>query len=153
MPSPSEEARLLSGQPLNGGGDLTSLTLFDFSDRELLLIVAEQADKLDGFATTSEVADALGITGDHRMNSVGSRLAALRRFGAVEKDRNYSVSRWTVTPMGRLMASGKIKASAQKVLDGLGPESLLLVTRHLTTRARTAETPARLVQREFRRGF
>jgi hypothetical protein len=149
--SPERVAKLLAGQV---DGDLTSLTLFDFSDRELLLIVDEQAQAADsGFATTVDIAEALGITGEHRFQCVGSRLSALKRFGAVEKDANSAQSKWAVTPMGKIMASGQIKNTAQKTLDTLGPEALILLTRFVTNRARVANTPAKLVQREFRRGL
>jgi len=139
----------------SGNGALTALTLLDYSDRELLLLVMDlsDADK-DGFTSSHQIADALGVEGEHRLNSVGSRMAVLRRIGAVERDFNAPKShtaRWTVTPMGRLLASGSLTASLQKSLDGLKPEQMLLAARVVARTYRTApETAGMMLRREMR---
>lgn len=136
-------------------GRLKGLTILDFSDRELLLIVMEQsAADADGYADTASIADRLGLDVKHPNNSTGVRLGYLRRIGALEKDPECEngQSRWTVTAMGRMMATGKIKAAAQRQLDGLGDESMLLLARFVGQRTRTAptDTASRLIRREWK---
>lgn len=133
------------------GRKLERLTLFDYSDRELLLIVMEQADASDdGFADTKTIADTLGIEGDRRLQSVGSRLAALKRFGVVERLPEVTRAKWQVTPIGRLMANGKVTKGIERSLEGISPEQTLLVTRYLTRRYREApEAASHLIRREW----
>jgi hypothetical protein len=132
-------------------GALKSLKLLDYSDRELLLIVMEQSAAMeDGYATTGEVADTLGIEGDHRRNCVGVRLGYMRRIGAVDKAPD-SPTRWTVTPIGKMMATGQIKSNVQKQLDNLGPETMLLLTRFVGQRQKQSPTVAgQLIHREWK---
>lgn len=131
---------------------LTSLKLLDYSDRELLLILMEQSDAAeDGYASTSDVADALGIEGEHRRNCVGVRLGYMRRIGAVERDPNSQVGRWVPTPIGKMMATGQIKTGVQKQLDNLGPEAMLLLTRFVGQRQRQSPNEAgKLIEREWK---
>lgn len=138
---------------------LNSLTLFDYTDRELLLIVMEEADKeSDGYVDTKSIADAIGVQGDHRLNSVGSRMAVLRRIGAVEKPppdqrKPNSLSRWNVSPRGRELATGKLRATTERALDALGPEQMILLMRFVAGRwSSSANTEQQLVRREWVHG-
>lgn len=145
----------------NGNGALKSLTVLDMSDRELLLIVMEEAEAdADGFAHTRAVAERLALDVKHPTNSTGIRLAYLRKIGAVEKadphdfEESWDGSRWTVTPIGRMMATGEMKAAARKQLENMGPDAMLLLTRYAARQTREApnETVGRLLQREWRNG-
>jgi hypothetical protein len=145
----------------NGNGKLHSLTILDYSDRELLLIVMEEAEAdADGFAHTHDIAARLGLDVKHPNNSTGVRLGYLKRIGAVEKadphdfQESWEGSKWTVTPIGRMMATGQLKSAARKQLESMGPEGMMLLTRFAAQRVREApnETVARLVQREWRHG-
>jgi hypothetical protein len=129
---------------------LTSLKLLDYSDRELLLIVMEQASATeDGFATTHQISDALGVTGEKRNKCVGSRLAALRRMGVTEK-RDHGPTAWTVSPIGQMMAKGKLDDRAQRVLAGMGPDKTLLVIRQMTQVYKSSpESAGHLLRREW----
>jgi hypothetical protein len=136
---------------------LKRLQLLDYSDRELLLLVMDEADRdPNGFADTLTIAEALGITGKFRLNSVSGRLTVLRRLGAVDKDHDVPASaltRWTVTPMGRMLATGKMNAQLAKRLEGLPAEQILALTRVVAEKYRTApETAGALMRREFRFG-
>jgi hypothetical protein len=135
----------------NRSGELQALTVFDYSDRELLLIVMEICAANDGYAYTEDIAEALGIKSKHPKSSVGSRLAVLRRIGAIDKDpESRTLSRWTVTPVGEMVANGKLKASTERTLEALDEGQLMLLARHLGRRQRAANmTAGQLLRREW----
>ena len=134
---------------------LTSLTLFDYSDRELLLLIGEVAMGTDdGHATTREIANALGLEGEYRLNSVGSRLGYLKRIGAVKRaEFEINGARWSVTPEGMALASGKLTVRASNALNALRDEHLLLFTRAVASRIDPDSLAGRMTRREFRRGI
>jgi hypothetical protein len=136
--------------------DLTALTVYDFSDRELLLIVMEICDANDGYAGSLQIAEALGVKSKSPQSSVGSRMAALKRIGAVMKDPeapSSQVSRWAVTPTGAAIATGRLKASTERTLEAMDEGALLLLTRHLTKRYQGAnQTASQLLRREWMTG-
>lgn len=144
--------------PRNGKRNgLKGLTILDFSDRELLLIVMEEAEAdSDGYCDTQAITDRLVLDVKHPNNSVGVRMGYLRRIGAVEKDPEHDSStgqtRWTVTPQGRLLAAGQIRAAAQRQLDSMGTESMVLLARFIGRRTVDAETQTarKMIQREWR---
>jgi len=130
---------------------MESLTLFDYSDRELLHIVFDAQDEKTGYARTKDIADALGITGDRRNHSVGVRLAWLKRWGAVAKHE--SQSRWAVTQIGVELMNGDMtdrqKALVQQTDDG----DALMLTREMTRKyRRSGVTAGHLIRREWKRG-
>src|SRR5215475_12408453 len=90
---------------------MESLTLFDYSDRELLQVVLDEQSLDTGYAPTYAIATALGMTGARRNQCVGVRLAWLRRFGAVTlRDGG---GQWAVTQIGQDIISGKLRAPQQ----------------------------------------
>lgn len=138
-------------------GALTGLTVFDYSDRELLLIIIELcADTEAGYATSEQIAEALGVTSKHPKQSVGSRLAALRRIGAVQKDpeaAKTSVTHWQVTAIGELVANGRLRASTERSLEAMDDGQVLLLMRILTRRYNgTNVTASQLLRREWMTG-
>jgi hypothetical protein len=71
-------------------------------------------------------------------------------IGAVEKAPE-GPTRWTVTPIGKMMAMGQIKSGVQKQLDNLGPETMLLLTRFVGQRQKESPTVAgQLIRREWK---
>jgi hypothetical protein len=139
---------------MSSGGGLAGLTVYDYSDRELLLIVMEICDANEGYASTEQIADALGLTTAHPRNSVGSRMAVLRRLGAIEKDpERPSRSFWTVTAIGEQLANGRVRASTERTLETMSEGDLLLLTRILTRRYQSANpTASHLLRREWMTG-
>lgn len=134
-------------------GKLKGLTILDMSDRELLLIVMEEAEAdPHGFADTASIAERLGLGVKHPNNSTGVRLGYLRRIGAVEKDPESEpgLTRWAVTRKGQSMATGQIRAAAQKQLDSMGEEQMMLMARFVGLRARKVDTASKLIRREWR---
>lgn len=140
------------------------LRLEDLSDREVLLVMLDVADD-GGEVDPADVAQRLRITGDHPRRAVSSRLAWLKRWGAVDKvfavDEHGNVvrnrageakttQRYRLTSLGERMASGQLRAAQTKALDGIGDEAMLLVTRWLTERsAHGGATVQTLVRREW----
>ena len=137
-------------------GDLSALTVYDFSDRELLLIVMEICEANDGFAETFQIAEALGVKSKHPKSSVGSRMAVLRRIGAVDKDPeapSYKTSRWMVTTRGAAIANGRLRATTERTIENMDEGQLLLLTRHLTRRYQGANgTASQMLRREWMTG-
>jgi hypothetical protein len=81
-----------------------SLTLADFSDRDLLHALDEAGDD-DGWATAEEVARLIGVEHERPNQCVGSRFAWLYRFGVMErgtfeKGKTY----WRLNPLGKAAA-------------------------------------------------
>jgi hypothetical protein len=139
------------------------LTLLDYSDREFLLLAIDVADP-DGWFDSQALSDVLDL--EHR-RSASQRLSWLARWGAVEREhardhtgnlkyhrdgRIMHSQRWRLTDAGLALANGRIKARQQQVLDRLGDEQLLDLTRWLTGRTRDGGMATRLALREWRHG-
>jgi hypothetical protein len=145
---------------------LERLRLADLSDREILLIMIDLAET-DGWVLALDVADRLAMKGDHPHRMVASRLAWLRRYGAVERELLWDEhgnaiinragehkhgQRWRPTDVGRAIAQGALRKAQETALAGITDEQLVLVARHVAERARGAssETSAKLVEREWK---
>lgn len=135
------------------GTGLDRLTLYDFNDRELLLIVLELCEASDGFTSSADIAEQLGIRSKHPKSSVGSRMASLARIGAVMRDPDTPQSqntRWAVTPIGQAIASGRLKATQERALQTMDEGALLLLMRGLADRWGTSnQTASQLIRREW----
>jgi hypothetical protein len=129
----------------------SSLRLIDYSDRELLHMVEDLAGP-DGWADALDLAKALGIEGKRRAACVGSRLAWLRRYGAVEGERGPVRMRWQVTEIGHVMIRGELRSRVRNVLEDLDESQVLLVMRALAGRQRSYNNDVRghLIRREWR---
>lgn len=136
-----------------GANNLQALTLYDFNDRELLLIVSELCNASDGFTSSADIAEQLGIRSKHPKASVGSRMASLARIGAVLKDPEAPSShnaRWAVTPIGEALASGRLKATTERALQTMDEGALLLLMRGLADRwGSSNQTASALIRREW----
>jgi len=139
------------------------LTIDDYSDRELLLIMEDVADE-DGWASADDVADRLDLS---KRAIASSRLSWLKRFGAVEREHERDDSgslryhrdgkamytqRWRMTKSGRALAHGQLRKKDEAALGTMGDEQMLLVTRWLSQRTVDEGTTSKLVQREWRFG-
>ena len=126
-----------------------SLTLLDYSDRELLNLMLDESDG-EGWVDSRDLARTIGMTKDHA-GSVGVRLGWMKRYGATE--RKDGTREWRVTPAGRALALGDLSMAEETALTELSPEKLLMVTRLLTQRyTRVGDTAAHLIRREWRYG-
>jgi hypothetical protein len=148
---------------------LESLRLADMSDREVLLIVHDLQDS-EGWVDSLDMADRMGMKHDRRRSTVASRLAWLRRYGAMEReflwDENSNPivnrkgehrmgQRWRLTAIGEVIALGKLKAAQEKAVSELDDSQFLLLTRALAGRVRGADdhTVQKLSEREWRHQF
>lgn len=147
---------------------LTSLTLLDLSDRELLLILRDVADG-GGWATAVDIAERLGLQGEHPHRSVAVRLSWLKRYGAVEREHERHpetgvllyrgekpvyTQRWKMTDVGLQMAAGKLTKTQQAALDRLGDPQMLMTMRWLSQRVvGSSPTVGKLMDREYRYGI
>lgn len=148
--------------------DKPHLTLLDLSDRELLLVLRDVADAATGYALAADIAERLDVGEDGR-RSVSVRLSWLTRYGAVEREyRRDSQGRleltpggnpvklqgWRLTDIGFQMATGTLKKSTQKVLDGIDDGAALLAMRWFTQRVVGSDaTVSKLMDREYRHGI
>ena len=99
-----------------------------------------------------EIATALGLTEKERVSSVGSRMAAMRRFGVVEKVPKRHPSEWLLTPLGETLAFGVARKAQLAAIDGSRPEEVLLMIREIGKRQLLTPDPARhLIRREWMR--
>lgn len=108
---------------------MDSLRLEDFHDFELLYIL-EDVIGPDGYATSADVAESIGIEGEHPVSSVGIRLGWMIRYGVVEKDETRSgPARWRLTRTGdEVLHPKNLPAAAEKALAALTDGQRVAVT-------------------------
>lgn len=150
-----------------------SLTITEFSDRELLHLAVEEMDD-DGWWTAEDVASKpeLESIGSPRMKrSVMMRFIWLWKYDVLEREhvrddegrplyiagdpqRPKYGQRWRFTPLGRALMTGKLTKRQHDTLDKLGADGLVDLTRWVHQQARSGEGAAyNMVRREFRYGF
>ena len=122
----------------------------------------------EGWALAADVADRLGMEGEHPGRSVSVRLSWLKRYGAVEREHERDpttgallyrgekpvhTQRWKMTPIGFQMAVGKLTKKQQEQLDRLQDGSMLMTMRWLSQRVVGSDpTVGKLMDREYRYG-
>ena len=141
---------------------LVSLKLVDFSDRELLLILDDVADS-DGWASSRDMTEPVGLPEDGYRH-VSSRLAWLRRYGAIERELLWDENgnpimgplgqkqgqRWRPTEAGRLMAYGKLSKAQYRALEAIGEGQMILAMRQMSLHyQQSSEIGATLARREW----
>ena len=135
--------------------ELSGLSLWDYSDRELLMLVNEQAAGHEsGFVDSKTMVKVLGIRGhEHPAHCVGSRLAALKRFGVVERDPSHSSNaRWRLTAIGKKVTYGGSSNGIVAKLKRAKVEDVIELTRALSIRQAGAPQAARhMMRREWKR--
>lgn len=122
--------------------NVQSLTLYDFTDKELLFALEEAADA-EGFADSKDIADLIGIDHPHPAQCVGSRLAWLKRFRVpLETKIEEGILLWALTPQAKaIMRPKKIPAATQRVLDSLSDEQRIGVTEVIARQAAAGAVP------------
>jgi hypothetical protein len=101
---------------------MSSLTLQEMNDREILARLNDIADA-DGFTTSRLMAQALGLTDKNGPSCVGSRLAWLRRYDAVDKDGK----RWRLTERGHTLIKARLRTSQVRALGSAEENQLVEV--------------------------
>jgi len=135
----------------NGG---RSFDLYAFSDEELLHLVKDNLDS-EGWVTSAELADAIGIPDDeeNRLNGIGIRLGWMQRYGVIRKDTEKPhPTRWTLTGRGIVVLEATFSKTLDEQLKGLKGEALWRLAREVTGRYGLADdVSASLVRRSFLR--
>lgn len=146
---------------------LTHLRLEDLSDEDILRAVVAVADP-DGWVTAPEVAAHLEVEGDNPQRAASSRLAWMKRYGAMEREllwdehgnpvtRRDGVQRtgqrWKLTALGSAIASGALAAGQQRLMDGLTEGQAVLLTGALAQHAQASGKAAGLAKRAWRRSW
>lgn len=141
-----------------------SFTVEDYSDRELLLILADVRDE-EGWASSQEVANRLGMSLDHPRRSVQVRFSWLVRYGVLEREHLRDTGgqlmytrggkpkygqRWRLTEAGEVVALGRLPVRRQELLDALPEGQLVVAVRSLAQRSRQDPVAERMVSREWR---
>lgn len=135
---------------------LSSLTLYDFSDRDLLYALEECGDN-EGYATAEEVARKIGIRASKPNQSVGSRFAWLRRFGIMDFKPGGKDGKglWRLNETGESLLHPKdMSVTLNKLLDKMTPgqrvKVMEIVSRETAKEGRTNRQAAHLTRRAFR---
>lgn len=122
----------------------------DYSDRELLSILAEVSDE-EGWASTSEVADVVGLDHQNPNNCVGVRFGWLRKYGALERNTR---GKWRMTTLGFALMRGELNSAQERVLDTLDNTQMLSLISTVSRRwMRLDPTSSTLVKREWQHGI
>jgi hypothetical protein len=124
---------------------MAHLTLYDFRDLDLMLKLDGIGDD-DGWATTQELAEALGMGDDTR--AVGMRCAWMRRYGVFDFDEQKKL--WRLSSGGERVTKAKLRAAATNQIDKVPDEAMVDVMAHVTTRYRLGDPMlATMLRREF----
>lgn len=121
---------------------LISLTLADLSDRELLLTLEDVAND-EGWATSAEVAEKLGIDNPNPAQCVGSRLGWLKRFKIpMENEIKEGENFWRLPDEAiAILHPKKMAVAAQRALDDLSETQRVQVTEMLAREAARGSVP------------
>lgn len=126
-----------------------SLALMEFSDRELLNVILDVEDE-NGYVTSEQIMEAVGLDHKHARSCVGIRFAWMRRYGVVDRHEKKG---WTLTPIGRKIALGALNDEEKLVLRNLTSDQLMEATRVLTGRyARAGQTASTMMRRAWQSG-
>lgn len=128
---------------------MAGLKLEEFSDRELMQIMAEIGDE-EGWCTVPEFAAKVKISHPNPNNCVGVRFAWMRRYGVLERDGDH----WRLTDTGEAILSARLSGGASQALRRVGQSTGMLAVEMLTAVYQEAKgRPAgHLMRRAWRRG-
>ena len=133
-----------------------SLTLEEFSDRELLFAFEEHADG-DGTISSHELADGLGLRPSdngngglkHPHQNIAVRLTWLKRYGVLYRDPQ--TKRWAMTEVGARMMHGKLRAAERRIVGDVDEDRLYAVMSEIGRSVLTAhDEAATMVARHWR---
>ena len=100
---------------------VTSLQLLEFTDIEFLHLLLDHGGE-DGWISTEELADEIGLIGDHRNQNVGVRLGWMRRYGCVERNMQPGDPHrldWRLTELGEQLIASGLRASQLRMFSDM----------------------------------
>ena len=129
-----------------------SLTLEEFSDRELLFALEEASDS-NGQVSSLALAEALGLQAreglKHPQQNIAVRLSWLKRYGVVYRDQDSG--RWGLTDIGSRIVHGSISAGQRRMLADLDEDRLYAVMQELSrSMVRAHDEAATMTARHWR---
>jgi hypothetical protein len=128
--------------------------LYSFSDEEFLAVVKDNLDT-EGWVTSSEIADAIGVPLDaeNRLQGIGQRLGWMTSYGVLRKDTEQKTpGRWTLTGRGIVILEATFSKAFENQLQGLKGEALWRLARTVTDQYGNADdVSASMVRRSFQR--
>ena len=136
-------------------GELTSLRIVDYTDRELLHILNDVANE-EGWASSEDLAKAIGIKprGDDPRGPrrcVAMRFAWMARYGWVRRDPSNTM--WCLTKDGEDLMSGQLRPALQQSLKEMRAADRVLLMREMTNAYRNApKSAAAMYRREWVHG-
>lgn len=134
--------------------ELPSVTLFDLSDRDLMYALEEAYDK-NGWASSKDVADTIGIVHKNPAGCIGSRFAWWRRNGLVETDVIEGERVWKMSELGKtIMKSKEVTKTVMDALNKLSEGQRVRFIEDVARQVRTGSNSAAFVsKRAWRRNL
>ena len=131
---------------------MAGLTIFDFSDREVLFRLGDTLDE-HGKVSSHELGRALGLSDEDGRN-VGVRLAWMRRFGVIDKAGRDGKrgTLWTLTPLGRNLLDGNLSVAQREQLAAVSDAQRITLMETLAGRARKHDQMRTLLRRSWQNG-
>src|SRR5215475_12485422 len=119
-----------------------SFDLYAFSDEELLHLVKDHLDA-EGWVTSSDLADAIGVPEDeeNRLSGIGIRLGWMVRYGVIRKNEQPPLhpARYTITGRGIVILEAAFSKNLESQLRGLKGEALWRLAREVSGRVERAD--------------
>ena len=127
-----------------------SLSLMEYSDRELLNVVLDHEND-EGWVSAPQIVEAIGINHRHALQCVSIRFAWMRRYGVMDRDPKSGL--WRLTIEGRQIALGSLTKAQKSAIQGLSKERVMEATRLLTGRyGQVGETASTMMRRAWQNG-
>lgn len=125
------------------------VTVYEFRDLDLMLRLREISDS-DGWATSAEMAEALGFA-DDGASAIAPRLSWMRRYGMLAFDDEGH--RWRLSAGGERVTKAQLSAAGKRTIEAVPDDAIIEVVSHVASRYRLGDPlHANLLRREFMYG-
>jgi hypothetical protein len=121
-------------------------TVRDFRDLDLMFKIAEEPK---GIASL-DLVEAVGFDAEDGARPIGSRLAWMRRYGMVDKNRD---DLWQLTRGGSRVLEARLRAPELRRLEELPDEAMIEVMALVTSRFQRKTPNGNLLSTMLRREF
>lgn len=108
-----------------------ALTLEIMIDKDLLYILEECGDE-EGYASSNDIAEKIGLKGKYKNQNVGVRLANLKKWGVLEAKIEDGITFWRLNKVGEtLMSSASTDKEVKALLNDLDEAQKIAITEML----------------------
>lgn len=136
----------------NGRRVASDATVLSLSDREFLHLVNDATNE-EGWASTGDIAEVIGLPVDNPRANVGSRCGHMLKFGMLNKSETRTEdgqTLWGLTPLGEQFMNGTLRKNVSEMMERVQGGALLEVI-NMAARRMNASPYVRIAgQREFR---